>query len=58
MDAIEPNKTDPIIAAKIIIGIVIIVNSIDSKNTGYPTSAIKDALTNPTIPMVQILLKI
>jgi hypothetical protein len=58
IDAIEPNKIEPMIAAKIIIGMVIIVNSTDSKNTGYPTSAIKDALTNPTIPMVQILLKI
>ena len=41
IDAIEPNKTDPVMAAKIISGIVIKLNSIDLKKTGNPTKAIK-----------------
>ena len=56
IEAIEPNKIEPVIAAKTIIGIVNRENSTDSKNTGYPTNAISVALIKPTIPMVTILL--
>ncbi len=58
IDAMEPNKTDPVIAAKIINGIVIKLNSIDWKKTGKPTNAIKNALTKPMIPIVKMLLRI
>ena len=34
IDASEPNNIDPVIAPKIIIGIVTNENSTDSKNTG------------------------
>ena len=51
IDAIDPNNTEPIIAAKINIGIVTKEKSTDSKNTGYPISAIKAALISPIIPM-------
>ena len=57
IDAIDPNKSEPTIEAKMIIGIVNTLNSAESKKTGNATKAIRVALTKPTIPIVQTLLK-
>ena len=58
IEAIEPNNKDPVIDAKMIIGIVINEKLLEPENTGNAMNAIKAALTNPTIPIVTSLLRI
>ena len=58
IEAIEPKRIAPAIEVKIMSGIVIKLNSTDSKNIGYPTAVINAALTKPTIPIVAMLLRI
>ena len=58
IESIEPKRIAPAMEVKIMSGIVIKLNSTDSKNIGQPTAVLNAALNKPTIPIIAMLLRI